>query len=126
MSESRRRAARYAAAVLSAVVGILYLLVGLNVLDIEGVTSGEQAAFAIPAAVIHFGGSFVALRWDKRWLWITGTIGLALIILQYFNLASDRDPAYETWGIVIRIVQAPLLVALAYLAMQPNPETKEP
>ena len=78
MSESRRTATRYTAAGLSAVVGVLYLLVGLNVLDVEGVTSGEQAAFAIPAAVIHFGGAFVALRWDKRWLWLTGTVGLGL------------------------------------------------
>jgi hypothetical protein len=35
----------------------------------------------------------------------------------YFSLASKRNPHFEMWGIVIRVVQFPLLASLIYLAV---------
>ena len=49
-------------------------------------------------------------------MWAAGAIGLALIMFMYFNIASERDPRFELWGILIRIVQLPLLGSLVVLA----------
>lgn len=117
---TQRRALRFVAAGLSVLTAVLYLLIGLNLVDLPGIGSGDQAAFAIPAAIVFIGGAVVAMRYDKRWLWIIGAAGLTLIVLMYFNVSSERDPAYEIWGILIRVVQIPLLVVLAYLALKPQ------
>lgn len=44
-----------------------------------------------------------------------------LVIAQYFNVAPDRTPSYEVWGIVLRIIQALLLVGLIYLVVRSSP-----
>jgi hypothetical protein len=36
----------------------------------------------------------------------------------YFNLAAQRTPAYEVWGILIRIAQLMILIALVYLEVR--------
>jgi hypothetical protein len=111
-----RNVVRWSAVGLSGVTALLYLLIGLNVVSIGEITPDEQTAFGLPAAAVFLTGSIVALFWDKRWLWIVGATGLTLIILMYFNLASERVPEFELWGILIRIVQVPLLLALLYLS----------
>lgn len=110
-----RESVRRVAIALSALISALYLLIGLNVVSIGAISAGEQAAFGLPAMVVFAAGAVVALVWDKRWLWIVGAIGLAVIIFLYFNLASQRVPEFETWGIVIRVLQFPLLACLIYL-----------
>ena len=37
----------------------------------------------------------------------------------YFDISKTRTPPFETWGIALRIIQIPLLVCLAYLALRP-------
>lgn len=111
-----REVVRWAAIGLSATTSFLYLLIALNVVSLGAISPAEQRAFGIPAAVVFAAGAVVAFYFDVRWLWIVGAVGLALIILMYFNLSSQREPAYETWGILIRVVQVPLLASLTYLA----------
>jgi hypothetical protein len=112
-----REVVRWMAVALSGLVAFLYLLIGLNVVSLGNITEGEQRAFGLPAFVVFAGGAIVAVIWDKRWLWIVGAVGLVLIIAMYFNLAPERDPRYEVWGILIRVVQLPLLAGLVYLAV---------
>lgn len=110
-----RESVRRVAIALSALISALYLLIGLNVVSIGAISAGGQAAFGLPAMVVFAAGAVVALVWDKRWLWIVGAIGLAVIIFLYFNLAAQRVPEFETWGIVIRVLQFLLLACLIYL-----------
>jgi hypothetical protein len=107
----------WAAVGLSGLTAFLYLLIGLNAVTVgDNMTPTEQRAFGFPAAAVFIGGAIVAVLWDQRWLWIVGAVGLALIIMMYFNLASERDPRFEFWGILIRVAQLPLLASLVYLA----------
>lgn len=121
-----RKIVRWSAAGLSGITALLYLLIGLNVVSIGEITPEEQTAFALPAAAVFLGGLIVALLWDKRWLWLVGALGLTLIIVMYFNLASQRVPDYEVWGILIRVVQVPLLVSLLYLGFTTPGEKPAP
>jgi hypothetical protein len=36
----------------------------------------------------------------------------------YVDVSRTRTPPFETWGITLRFVQLPLLVALGYLAVR--------
>jgi hypothetical protein len=111
-----------AAAALAGLTALLYLLIGLNIVSLGEISPNEQRAFGFPAATVFTGGAVVAAVWDERWMWITGASGLALIMTMYFSLASQRNPRFERWGILIRVVQTPLIVALVYLAAT-NPAT---
>jgi hypothetical protein len=55
------------------------------------------------------------LVYDRRTLWILGAILQVFVIFTYFDLASQRTPAFEAWGILLRIAQAIILIALVYL-----------
>jgi hypothetical protein len=101
---------------LSGLTALLYLLIGVSAVSLGEITATEQRAFGLPATAVFVGGAVIASIWDERWLWIVGAAGLAMIISMYFSLASQRNPRYEVWGILIRVVQVPLLGALIYLA----------
>jgi len=53
--------------------------------------------------------------------WIAGAILQALVIAKYFLVAPQREPAFEVWGITIRVLQLALLVATTYLASRSSP-----
>ena len=59
------------------------------------------------------------LRYDQRRLWVLGALLQVAVIAQYLNLASEREPPFEPWGIGIRVVQAALLAVLVLLAIVP-------
>ncbi|HZW01842.1 MAG TPA: hypothetical protein VFF55_09780 [Candidatus Deferrimicrobium sp.] len=45
-------------------------------------------------------------------------IGFGVIVM-YVVVGQERTPAFETWGITIKILQVVLLGALLYLALRP-------
>ncbi len=51
---------------------------------------------------------------------MAGAVLQALIIFMYFTLAAERIPEFEVWGILLRVVQIPLLGAITYLAIRPR------
>ena len=116
---ARRRVARLAAAGLAAVVAVLYALIASGLATvIEGPTAGrDQLAFAAPAAAVCLVGAALLLRRDRRRLWMLGALLQVVVIAQYLNLASEREPAFESWGITIRVVQAALFAVLVFLAI---------
>jgi len=114
---SKRKVVGWTTVGLSGLTALLYLLIGFNAVTVgDNITPSEQRAFGLAAAAVFSVGAIVATVWDRRWLWIAGAVGLGLIIMTYFNLAPERDPQFELWGILIRVVQAPLLAGLIYLA----------
>jgi peptidoglycan/LPS O-acetylase OafA/YrhL len=118
---ARRRVARLAAATLSSVIAVLYALIASGLVTVlDGPTAArDQLAFATPAAVVYLVGAVLLLRFDQRRLWVLGALLQAAVIAQYLNLASEREPPFEPWGIAIRVVQAALLAVLVVLAIGP-------
>jgi predicted permease len=118
-----RTAVRHTAAVLAGVVAFLYVLIGLQVVTVIDVPS-DQPAFALPAAVA-FGVVAALLAFtDRRIVWVVAAVFVGFVIAMYFGVAERRSPQFETWGILLRVVQVPLLCLLGYLAATtPQPPT---
>lgn len=116
-----RRGRRLAIA-LSGVTAILYAFIATNVITVLQGPSDEvataQLAFAAPAAALYVVGMVVLVRSDRRWLWAGGAFLQIAIIGMYFNVAPQRTPPFEVWGIAIRVVQLALTVTLVYLVVR--------
>jgi hypothetical protein len=50
-------------------------------------------------------------------VWALAAILQVLIAVVYFAVAPMRDPSFEMWGIVLRVLQLGLFAALTYLAL---------
>ena len=114
-----KRAARYFAALMVLVSGVLYLLLGLDVFhygEVQGLWGRDGRLLA--AAAVFFLGTILLLVFDRRVVYILGALLQVVCLVGYFVIAPDREPSFERWGIAIKVVQALALVALAYLAMQ--------
>lgn len=117
LEAERFRMVRYVAAGLAGATAFVYLLIGLKVVTVIEPDTG-QPVFGILAALGWSLGVVLLLVIERRWVWVVGAVLQAFTILMYFNLASERTPAYEEWGIVIRVLQVVLLVVLVYLAIR--------
>lgn len=108
---------------LTAACSLLYLMIGFRLVEVIEDDPSGQTAFGLVAGAAFAIGALIIARFDRKTLWVLGSVGLALVIWMYFAIAPDRVPEYEMWGILLRILQVPLLATLAYLAMTPaNPE----
>jgi len=120
-----RRTIRYAAAAIATVMALIYLGIGLGVLDIGG--SAAEKPFLIVFGGLAGGsfllGALLLVRFDRRWLWIVGVMFMVFVYWAYVDVSKTRTPPYELWGITLRIIQLPLLAALIYLAVRPPQRT---
>lgn len=114
-----RTTVRHTAALLAGVVALIYLLIGLQVMTVID-NPADQAAFALPAAVVFGGLAGLLAVADRRVVWAAAAVFVGLVILMYFGVAPRRSPAYETWGILLRLLQVPLVALLGYLAVRPR------
>src|SRR5690606_235327 len=111
----RRTITRRIAGGLAAAIAIVYFLIGSEVVTVwEGGVGQRQ--FGLLAGSAFLAGAVVISFTDKRVLWVLGALAQVPIILAYFDFASEREPAFEPWGITIRVLQVVLIFALGYLA----------
>jgi hypothetical protein len=111
----RRRVIRYFAAVVSGLTAVMYFLIGFNVVSV--LDANADQSWGLLAGVAYAIGALLLLAFDRRIVWILGAFLQVFVIYTYFNLAGNRSPAYEVWGILIRIAQSMILIALAYLVV---------
>jgi hypothetical protein len=111
-----RTAIRHTAAVIAGAVALIYLLIGLQVVTVIDVPS-DQPAFALPAAAVFGALSVLLAISDHRVVWIASAIFVALVVVMYFGVAAQRVPQFETWGILLRVLQLPLVALLAWLGL---------
>ena len=111
------RALRVATAGLASAAAVIYLLIGLEVLQVVEVGPSDPSLlwFGIPAAVAFLFGAVVILVSDRMSLWLAGAFFQVFTIFAYVGVAEDRTPPYEFWGIALRVVQALILLALVVL-----------
>lgn len=116
-----RRTVRYIAAALAATMATIYLLIGVGVLDVGGSASDRESlwVFGALAGGAFLLGAVLLLTVDRRWIWILGAVFQVFVYWAYIDVSSIRTPPYEVWGVTLRIIQLPLLVALTYLAIRP-------
>lgn len=115
-----RHTIRLGAAALAAAMAAIYYLIGLGVLHVvEGSQDDPQAmmAFGLPAGTMFLVGAVLLVLQDRRVLWIVGAILQVLVFAMYISVAPTRTPSYEVWGITLRIIEIPLAIALAWLAL---------
>lgn len=112
----RRRSIRYFAAAMSGATAVMYFLIGFHVVSVLDAPADQT--WGLIAGGAYAFGALLLLAFDRRVLWILGAILQVFVIYTYFNLASQRTPAYEVWGILIRIAQLMILIALVYLEVR--------
>ena len=112
----RRRTIRYFAATVSGATAVMYFLIGFHVVSVLAPPADQT--WGIAPGIAYALGTLLLLAFDRRVLWILGAILQVFVIYTYFNLASQRTPAYEVWGILIRIAQLIILIALVYLEVR--------
>lgn len=118
---------RYIAAASAAGAAILYLLIGFEVVYIGESTAGEAPdllGFGLSAGIAFGLMAILLLLVDRRLVWIPAGLLSAVVIVAYFAMGSIRDPSYEAWGLLIKILQAIVVVATVYLAFRARPAAR--
>jgi hypothetical protein len=120
--QQHRRRLRWVAAALCAAVAGAYYLIGAGVITVAEATEDgvDLVAFGVGAGTVFALGAVLLLVTDHRPLWAVGAVLQVGIVAMYLNVASQRTPAYEAWGISLRVAQVVILGLLAYLALQPR------
>jgi len=110
------RAIRYFAAMLTGITAVIYFMIGFNVVSV--LDKSTDQVFGIFAALAYGLGVVLLLAVNRRMIWVTGAVFQVFVIFTYINFASQRSPAFEVWGILLRVVQLILLVTLVYLTVR--------
>lgn len=115
---------QHVAAGLAGMIAVLYGLLFAGVLGLEGATDGELGILGVAAAVFAV---LAGLLWWRasRLLLAAGAVLQVLLGWMYLAIAPDRDPAFEIWGVTIRVVSFVLLVALIRMLLTERQERKD-
>jgi hypothetical protein len=111
----RRRQVRLVAAALSAACAVIYVLIGLGLIYPTAPNDQGMLAFGGLAGGAFALGAGLLLTIDRRAAWILGAALQVLAIVAYFQVAPQRTPPFEPWGISLKVLQVGILAALLYL-----------
>ncbi len=111
------------AAGLAGTIAVLYGLLFAGVLPLEGATAGELGILGVAAAVHAL---IAGLLWWRRSrvLWAAAAVLQVVLGWMYIAIAAERDPAFEIWGVTIRVVSVVLLVVLIRLLLTERRERR--
>lgn len=115
-----RRTVRLAAAGVAATMAVIYYLIGIGLLPVvnAGAATDGLIVFGAMAGSAFLLGAVLLLAFDRRVLWILGFAFQIFVFWAYISIASQREPAFEMWGITLRVLQMPLIALLFYLAVR--------
>lgn len=111
--DDRRRMVRYVVATLSAIVAVVYFLIGFNFITVFEMP--DTQLFGLFAGVAYAFGALMLLTLRDRTLWIIGAVLQVFVIYTYFSLAQQRVPEFEVWGLMLQLLQILIFVGLMYL-----------
>lgn len=109
---------------LAFLAAFIYILLAAGVMKIETLTPEEAPAGIIWAAAAGYllGGGLI-LR-NKRWLWITGAVINALVMMMFFSAYADRpEVLFSGGGLITKTAQLILEAGLIYLILKYQPST---
>lgn len=111
-----RRNAVWGAAALALLAALGYLLISLHVLAIGEFTGDEGPAGFFYAAAGFYLASGLLILTRRRWLWLTGALINALVIIFFIQMYANRpDVLFSPGGLVTKIAQLCLEGLLIYL-----------
>jgi hypothetical protein len=116
-----RHAIRLVGAAAAAAMALIYVAIGLGVLQVVDPATQTESLLPFGAAAggaFLLGAALLALT-DRRSLWILGAIFQVGVAVMYVVVGQQRTPPFEIWGITLRIIQVPLFAVLVYLAVRP-------
>lgn len=113
-SERRRPPAVLVAAGCSACMTVIYLLIGARLVDVIQ-PADDQPVFGFVAAGFFALLTAVLLLIRRPLIWLLALATHLFVVFVYVDLAPERVPHYETWGLVLRGLQVPAIVALGRL-----------
>lgn len=113
-----RRAMRRVAAGLCGAIAAVYLAIAAGLSSIDPSEEMSLVAFGVGAASIFLVGAVLLLMFDRRLLWAAGAALQLMVGAMYLVVSADRTPAFEAWGLGLRVLQVPLLVLLVVLAVR--------
>lgn len=117
---------RRTAAGIAMLIALIYFMIGFQLVSVLEDTT-DQTAFGLIAGGAFVTGAALTLAFDRRLLWTLGAAVQIMIIYTYFNLADQRVPEFELWGVLIRVLQVVLTALLVYMAAAPSrTEQEEP
>jgi hypothetical protein len=108
---------RTVAAALAGAIALIYGLLYLDVLSIEGATDGERGILGVAAGVFVVLGLLLWRR-RSRLLWTAVVVIQVIMAAMYLAIAPDRDPAFEVWGVSIRALSFVLVVVIVKLWLE--------
>lgn len=121
MNGTGRVPLRYIAAVVAAVVAVLYFLIGIEVLAVGRPSGGAEPdllAFGLLVGGAHLVAAALLVLIARRAVWLGVAMFQVMVIVGYFALAEVRDPQFEIWGLLVKLLQVVLLGLVGYLAIR--------
>ena len=119
-----RSTIRQTAALLGLATAALYFVIATPAVTVVDGNDEPNVVFLI-AGMLFLIGAAVVMRWDRR-LYMGLFAGFdAFVLLAYFQVAPDRTPSFEVWGMTLRVPQVILLVLLVYLVVRPAVQVSE-
>ncbi len=115
-----RRWLRWVAAALSLANAAVYGLIGAGAVRVVEGAPGEGpplVVFGVLAGGAFLLGAVLLMSFDRRVLWVIGAAFQAFAIAAYFNVAPQRVPPYEVWGLSLKAAQLVLLALLLVLGL---------
>ncbi len=109
---------RHTAAGISLLIAVLYGLIWSGVVDVvRDAEPGELGILGVAGVVFV---ALAALLWwsTSRLLWLGTATLQVLMIWMYIAIGAERDPAFEVWGISIRVAQVVLIGVLIALLVR--------
>ena len=115
---------RRTAAGIAALIALLYGLIWTGVLSV--VTEAEAGELGIlgVAGVVFLVLAALLWRFASRVLWIGTAVLQVLMIWMYVAIGAEREPAFEVWGISIRVAQVALIGVLIALVVRRTREAR--
>ena len=122
LEHMNRHTIRLGAAALAAAMAVIYFLIGVGVLTVVDGQAGDPSmlGFGASAGALFLVWAILLFEFDRRWLWIVGALLQIFVAAMYVAVSPERTPAFEVWGITLRVIQVPLFAALVYLALRPT------
>lgn len=109
-SRAPRRLAVGSALAIALVYGAIYV----GVVSIGPAEPGELGVLGV-AGLVFLAIAVVLWRTASRTVWIGVIVLQAMMAAMYVQVAPEREPAFEIWGLVVRGLSVVLVVALVWL-----------